>query len=217
MALNVGTHYHIVDWFTSHLPSLHCTAANSSSSSRRISMKNSETSQRLHPARMMLHFGRFRSKDRTRTGSFLGSVCRAQSDEQFSNRSADNRQIDRLVWWLWNFRLSVSGPSNVNKERTGPRSVAAELMHSNYRCMTYTMRYCRPYTIICLRLECSVSELIQLINHIASSIHRQQACTDDSYLSVTRHQWRRCTTLYIWRSDNSRTNVFDTCSFWCII
>jgi hypothetical protein len=77
--------------------------------------------------------------DRTRTGPFHGShltdtvrrtavgpVRRLSAD---CGQPTDRRTGPTVLNMFKNFCLSVSGPSDVNRERTGPRSVGAELTH----------------------------------------------------------------------------------------
>jgi hypothetical protein len=69
--------------------------------------------------------------DQTRTGPFFGShlsdTVRRTAVGPVRRLSADRRTGLTVLNVFKNFYLSMSGPSDVNRERTGLRSVGAEL------------------------------------------------------------------------------------------
>jgi hypothetical protein len=81
-------------------------------------------------------YGRFRSKglEKDQSRTVLGSHLQTWSDRQLSDRSADCVRTVRghsadgrtgltVLNMFKNFCLLVSGPSDLNRERIGPRSV----------------------------------------------------------------------------------------------
>jgi hypothetical protein len=90
--------------------------------------------------------------DRTRTGPFHGThlsdTVRRTAVGPVRRLSADRRTGPTVLNMLKNDCLFVSGPSDANRERTGPRSVGAELTHGGGAKSDVCLYHAAPCTVL---------------------------------------------------------------------